>query len=252
MHASDHLKIVAIVQARLGSTRLPGKVLMEVLGKPLLGYLIDRVKTAKLIHEVVVATTTLKNDDQIALFCEQMHVPCFRGSVDDVLERFLGAAQMLSADVIVRITGDCPLMAPEVIDKVVSRYLSHYPVVDYVSNTLKRSYPRGLDVEVFSYTSLKTAADKARLASEREHVTPYIYHHSELFTTESVIDNGDHSQLRWTVDTPEDFELISKLIAALYPQKPHFTFEDLLHILERHPEWQHINSHIQQKSEGAH
>lgn len=247
MHTSDNLKIVVIVQARQGSTRLPGKVMLPVLNKPLLGYLIDRVKGSKLIHEVIVATTELENDDSIVLFCEQMHIPCFRGSVADVLGRYLAAAQMASADVIVRITGDCPLACPEVIDKVVSRYLSHYPLVDYVANTVKRTYPRGLDVEVFSYACLKTAAEKSKLASEREHVTPYIYHHPDIFNIESVVDSADHSHFRWTVDTPEDFQLISKLISTLYPQKPLFTFEDLLHLLQRHPEWQHINSQIQQK-----
>lgn len=250
VHSSDHLKIVVIVQARQGSTRFPGKVMMEVLDKPLLGYLIDRIKGSKLVHEVVIATTALENDDAIALFCEQMHVQCFRGSVDDVLSRYLGAAQMVSADVIVRITGDCPLACPEVIDKVVSRYLSHYPLVDYVANTVKRTYPRGLDVEVFSYACLNTAAQKSTLISEREHVTPYIYHHPELFNIESVVDSADHSHFRWTVDTPEDFQLISKLISTLYPQKPLFTFEDLLHLMQRHPEWHHINSQIKQKELG--
>lgn len=247
MHSSENLKVVVIIQARQESTRLPGKVMMEVLDKPLLGYLIDRVKESKLVQEVIVATTEIESDDAIALFCAQQQIPCFRGSVEDVLARYLAAAQMTSADVIVRITGDCPLICPEVIDKVISRYLSHYPVVDYVSNTVKRTYPRGLDVEVFSYACLNTAAQKSTSPSEREHVTSYIRHHPESFNSESVVDSADHSHFRWTVDTPEDFQLISKLISTLYPQKSNFNLADLLQLMQRHPEWQHINSHIEQK-----
>lgn len=247
MHSSDNLKVVVIIQARQGSTRLPGKAMMEVLGKPLLGYLLERVKRSKLVHDIIVATTELQNDDAIAAFCRQENVRCYRGSVEDVLARYLDAAQEASADVIVRVTGDCPVICPEIIDKAVSGYLSHYPIVDYVSNTVKRTYPRGMDVEVFSYACLKTAAAKSVSAADREHVTPYIYRHPEQFNIESIVDSADHSHFRWTVDTPEDFTLISKLISALYPLKKEFSFEDLLHLMQRHPDWSGINSHVSQK-----
>ena len=247
MSLTQNLEVVAIIQARQGSTRLPGKVMKEVLGKPLLGYLIERAKRAKLLNKIVVATTRLKEDDAIAKFCESHSIPCYRGDVEDVLGRFLGAAQDYSADVIVRLTGDCPLLDPNVIDKVVATYLQLYPKIDYVSNTLERTYPRGLDTEVFSLESLKIADREATTETEREHVTSFIYGHPERFKLSSVKGEGDTSRFRWTVDTPDDFRLIETLLKAIYPQNPNFTLDDLLFLVQRNPEWQKINSHIQQK-----
>lgn len=241
------LNVVAIIQARQGSTRLPGKVMMKVLGKPLLEYLIDRVKRAQLLKKIVVATTVLKEDDLIAEFCEAYSIPCYRGAVEDVLGRYLGVAQQFSADVIVRLTGDCPLLDPEVIDKVVASYFRQYPKVDYVANTLIRTYPRGLDVEVFSFESLKIADREAKSTSDREHVTAFIYKHPEQFILSSVTGEEDKSRFRWTVDTEDDFRLIETLIKAIYPHNPNFTLDDLLSLVQCHPEWQQINSHIQQK-----
>lgn len=238
---------VAIIQARQGSTRLPGKVMMEVLGKPLLDYLIERVKRAKFLKKIVVATTYLKEDDAIAEFCESHSVPCYRGEIEDVLGRYLGAAQFFSADVIVRLTGDCPLLDPDVIDQVIATYFRLYPKIDYAANTLERTYPRGLDVEVFSLDSLKIADREAKSTADREHVSSYIYSHPERFLLASVTANENTSRFRWTVDTWEDFLLIETLIKAIYPQNPNFTLTDLLSLVQRNPEWQKINSHIQQK-----
>jgi spore coat polysaccharide biosynthesis protein SpsF len=220
---------------------------MEVLGKPLLAYLFERVKRAKLLKKIVVATTILKEDDLIAEFCEAYSIPCYRGEVEDVLGRYLGAAQQFSADVIVRLTGDCPLLDPDVIDKVVTSYFQLYPKIDYVANTLERTYPRGLDVEVFSLESLKIADREVKSAADREHVTSFIYKHPERFILSSVTDEKNTSRFRWTVDTQDDFRLIETLIKAIYPHNPNFTLDDLLSLVQCHPEWQQINSHIQQK-----
>lgn len=240
-------KIVAIIQARQGSTRLPGKVMMEVQGKPLLGYQLERVKSSTLLNQVIVATTTLPMDDIIADYCAGRQVACYRGCVEDVLKRYRDAAQRYSADVIVRLTADCPLIDPAIIDKVISFYLSD-PSLDYASNTLKRTYPRGMDVEVFSFGALKLADELAVRLGDREHVTSYIYHHPQRFKIGSVENAVDYSPYRWTVDTPEDFELINLLISGLYRQNPQFGFKEILEIMEKHPEWARINAHIQQKA----
>jgi spore coat polysaccharide biosynthesis protein SpsF len=241
------VKVVAIIQARQGSTRLPKKAMMKILEKPLLGYVIERVGYAKLIDEIVVATTVSPEDDVIEALCRKMHVRCFRGSEDDVLSRYFGAARMTQADVIVRITADCPLMDPEVIDKVVGRFLDASPDIDYVSNTLERTYPRGMDVEVISSKCLEIAMAQARAVEEREHVTLYIYRHPEQFSLISVVHSSNQSYFRWTVDTSEDFLLIKKLIESLYPQNSCFTLEDLVVMMELHPDWKNINANIDQK-----
>lgn len=240
-------KVVAIIQARQGSTRLPGKTMKNILGRPLLKYLLERVSQAKMLQETIVATTNLQNDDPIAKFCEDNSVLCLRGDIDDVLGRYLAAAHLTAAQIVVRITGDCPLLAPEVIDKVVAHYLALYPEIDYVSNTLVRTYPRGMDVEVFSFESLKIAAERATKASEREHVTSFIYNHPELFRLANVLNEKDNSHLRWTVDTKEDFELVEKLIENLYPLNNSFTYIELLKAMTEHPEWHAINSGVLQK-----
>lgn len=239
--------IVGIIQVRQGSTRLPGKAMKKVLGKPLLGYLLERVARSEWLNAVVAATTALPEDDVIEHFCQTSGVACFRGSSEDVLGRYLAAAQLMSADVIVRITGDCPLIDPEVIDLVIKEYMDIYPEIDYASNTLERTFPRGMDVEVISYEALNSAARHTTKISDREHVTPYIYTHPELFTLHSIKDSDNHADLRWTVDTLDDFQLVSNLINALYPENSNFTYEDLLRAMQLHPEWAAINSHVEQR-----
>lgn len=237
--------IVAIIQARMGSTRLPGKILKNVLGKPLLGYLIDRLKGSRHVNKIVIATTDQKQDDPIAVYAKNQNVEVFRGSEDDVLDRYAKAAKQSGAGVVVRITSDCPLIDPSVIDRGVQIFLDND--ADYVTNTLTRTYPRGMDVEVFSREALEIAADKAIAKEEREHVTPYIVRHPDLFKQRNFIYSHDNSSLRWTVDTQEDFMLISKLIELVYPENPDFTLEDLLLINQKHPELKLINAHIEQK-----
>jgi spore coat polysaccharide biosynthesis protein SpsF len=241
------LRIILIVQARMGSTRLPGKILREVLDKPLLAYEIERLRRVSKVDEVVIATTKNPSDKPVVDFCQHEQVPIFRGSEEDVLDRFFRAAKAFSADVVVRVSGDCPLIDHNIVDEVIQFYLDHYPEYTYVSNTLERTYPRGLDVEVFSFEALKKTAKEAVKPEEREHVTPYIYGYPDRFALGSVIHSPDLSGHRWTVDTEEDFELIDKLLRVLYPVKPDFTMEDVLGQLDDHPEWASINAHIQQK-----
>jgi spore coat polysaccharide biosynthesis protein SpsF len=241
------MKIGIIIQARMGSTRLPGKSLKEVLGRPLLAYLIDRLKRVKGSPPIILATTTKAADNVLINYASGMEIDSFRGSEDNVLERFYLAAKARHLDVIVRVTADCPLIDPAVIDQTIKTYVENYPKIDYVSNTLTRTYPRGMDVEVFSFRALERAYREATQKDELEHVTPYIYRHPEIFALKGVEFGTDQSQHRWTVDTPEDFELIRRLIEALYPKNPHFSLGDLLKQMESHPEWAAINSHIQQK-----
>ena len=242
------MKTVIIVQARMTSTRLPGKVLKTVLGKTLLEYQIERLQRVKLADQIVIATTTNENDQSIIDLCQRISIPYYCGSEEDVLSRYYEAATLYKADTVVRLTSDCPLIDPTVIDEVINYFNKHK--CDYISNTLDRTYPRGMDTEVFPYKILKEAFEKAIELPEREHVTPFIYHRPEQYCLESVKLITDQSQYRWTVDTPEDFELIEKILSVLYPANPEFSMQDCLELLQKHPEWEEINSHIEQKAYG--
>lgn len=236
----------AFIQARMGATRLPGKPLLKVLGRPLLSYLIERLKRAKSLDEVIVVTSTSPRDDAIETEALKNGVKCFRGSEENVLERFYQAAQHYHPEVIVRITADCPLIDPAVIDAAVNSFkLGPY---DYVSNALERTYPRGMDVEVFSFKALAESYLNAKENYEKEHVTPYIYRHPQNFVIGHQKQPENHSEWRWTVDTQEDFAVVSKLLASLYPKKPNFTLHDLTTLFLQHPEWLAMNSHIIQKT----
>jgi spore coat polysaccharide biosynthesis protein SpsF len=241
------MKTVIIVQARMTSSRLPGKVLKTVLGKPLLEYQIERLKRVKLADEIVIATTTNDTDQPIVDLCKRLAVPYFRGSEEDVLARYHGAAVEHHADLIVRVTSDCPLIDPHVIDKVIKTYQYACPVYDYVSNCRERYYPRGMDTEVFSFSALDEAFHEATIPPDREHVTPFIAMRPERFKQVNVTYHEDQSRHRWTVDTQEDFLLISKIIEELYPLNKEFTLKDVLDVLQCHPGWHLINAHIEQK-----
>ncbi len=241
------LRIVVIVQARMGATRLPEKPLKQIMHRPLLSYQLERLRRAQTVAEVVVATTTAAADQAIVDLCLAEGVSVYRGSEQDVLDRYYQAAKLFQADVIVRVTGDCPLIDPAVLDRLVSDYIEHFPAYDYISNAIVRTYPRGLDVEVFSFKSLEIAASQARRPEEREHVTPYFYEHPELFALKNIANATDASDQRWTVDTAEDFLLIGHIITALYPENPGFGMQDILELLGRHPEWEALNRHIKQK-----
>jgi spore coat polysaccharide biosynthesis protein SpsF len=237
-------KVVCIIQARLGSTRLPGKVLKPILGEPMLVWDVTRARRARLVDEIVIATTEHSQDDAIVDLCQSQGWLFWRGSEDDVLDRYYQAASTFQADIIVRITSDCPLIDPNVIDFAIASHRSSAPLVDYTSNATMRSYPRGLDVEVFNRDALERAWREDHSAW-REHVTPYIYHHPEMFRLQTVQNPVDYSHHRWTVDTPEDLALIEKI----YQHFGHgdFTWQGVLALLEQHPDWVEINAHIEQK-----
>ncbi|CAM4389675.1 glycosyltransferase family protein [Paenibacillus alkaliterrae] len=241
------MKVAAIIQARMNSTRLPGKVLKKILGKTLLEYQIERIKRAKSIDQIIIATTTKESDNPIVELCQQLEIPFYRGSEEDVLRRYYETALTFHIDAVVRLTSDCPLIDPYVIDKIVYYFLENQSHIDYVSNTLTRTYPRGMDTEVMSLEALKMANAHAVEPADREHVTAYLYRHPEQFRLASIHYQTNESQHRWTVDTPEDFQLIQKVITELYLTAPHFTFEDVLKVLKNHPEWSEINAHIEQK-----
>jgi spore coat polysaccharide biosynthesis protein SpsF len=178
--------------------------------------------------------------------CENWQISCFRGSEDDVLDRYYHAALEFEAEAVVRVTSDCPLIDPGVISRVVAAFSENHPKYDYVANTLERTFPRGLDVEVFSVEAL-TRAFRNATGGQREHVTRHMYESPNEYKLKNVTYRTDQSSHRWTVDTPEDFELIRKIIETLFPKKPEFTLEDCLELLGRHPEWTRINRHIKQK-----
>lgn len=239
------MKIVAMIQARTSSTRLPGKVLREIEDKTMLARVVERVQRAKKIDELLVATTDRAADDAILEECKRLAVKVSRGDQDDVLDRYYRAAQLAKAEVIVRITSDCPLIDPAVIDKTVDAFVEAKP--DYASNALERTYPRGLDTEVFSFTALSRAWQEAHKPYERSHVTPYIYEHPEKFKLLSVTGQADFSSHRWTVDTTEDLEFV-RAIYARFKENPEFSGRDVLDLLEREPELAEINRGVMQKA----
>lgn len=241
------MKVVIINQARMTSTRLPAKVLKQVLSKPLLEYQIERLQRVKLADQIVIATTTNDTDQPIIDLCDRLSVTSYRGSEDDVLARYHGAAIAHQADAVVRVTSDCPIIDPQVIDQVIRFYLDKHSEYDYVSNCLERTYPRGMDTEIFSFKVLDEAFKQATTQADREHVTPFIYRQPNRYKLGQVNYFENQGDYRWTVDMPEDFELIKKIIENLYPFSPDFTLEDCLSLLFQNPDWNMINKHIEQK-----
>lgn len=245
------MRIAIIVQARMASTRLPGKILKTVLGKPLLAYQVERLRRVQQADSLVIATTVEPQDDAIVSLCDKLKVNAFRGSEEDVLSRYYEAAREEKADAVVRVTSDCPLIDPALIDTVISAFKKSDNKPDYVANTLQRTYPRGCDCEIFSFAVLEQADREATERPDREHVTRFFYRHPERFRLENVAYTKDYSQHRWTVDTPEDFELIRHMLEALYPIKPEFTLQDCLDLMAQHPDWAEINRAVVQKRDGS-
>ncbi len=234
--------IVGIIQARTSSSRLPGKVLKPILGQPMLTLQLERLKRVSRMDALVVATSDLPEDDAIERLCRDAATPCFRGSLDDVLDRVHGAARQYGATVVVRLTADCPLTDPDLIDDLIEFFeAGDY---DYASNTLEPTWPDGLDAEVMRFAVLETAWREAASGSEREHVTLFLYNHPTRFKLGSFKNRTDMSGLRWTVDEPEDFELVSQIYQALYEEQPAFGTADILAYLKAHPELSALNSQI--------
>jgi len=240
------MNIVAILQARCSSTRLPNKVLKPLLGKPMIQHQIERLNRSKLINKLVVATSVHLSDKPLIELCDSLKLDCYAGDLENVLDRFYNAALKSKADIVVRLTGDCPLIDPVIVDAVISKHLSEH--CDYTSNIEPETFPDGLDVEVFSFSALKDAWENATLLSECEHVTPYIRKNTK-FSKNAYISPVDYSHFRWTVDEPRDFDFVEKVYSILGAKEQYFDSQAVLRLLEKHPELADINGQIQ-RNEG--
>ncbi len=241
------MKALIIIQARMTSTRLPGKILKSILGKPMLEFEIERLRRMKSKLPIMIATTRLADDDPTVVLAQRLGLSFYRGSESDVLSRYYEAAKSAQVDAIVRVTADCPLIDPEVVEEIYSFFAATR--ADYASNTINRTYPRGLDAEVFTFKALEEAYKEATTSYDREHVTPFIRNKPTRYKVQSLsLVSEDFAKHRWTVDTEEDFELIRRIFEDLYPRQPEFSWRDVLALLEHHPEWIKLNAHIEQKA----
>jgi spore coat polysaccharide biosynthesis protein SpsF len=225
---------LAILQARMASSRFPGKVLAPMAGQPMVIRQLERIQRAMTLDGIVVATSTDAHDDELAEAVRAAGYPVVRGPLEDVLARFIAVIEEFTPDTVVRLTADCPLISPVVIDAVVTRF--HECGADYVSNTMVPTFPDGLDVEVVRAQVLREVAGIATDPPEREHVTLGVYRRPDRYRIENVRREGDLSSLRWTVDTPDDYAFVSAIYNELHPLKPDFDLPDVLAYLERHPE----------------
>jgi spore coat polysaccharide biosynthesis protein SpsF len=238
------MKTVAIIQARMGSTRLPGKVMKEISGEPMLSRVVNRTRRARLLDDVMVATSTEVSDDTIEDYCRHISAPVFRGCELDVLDRYYRAAQFHGADVVVRITSDCPLIEPEIIDRSVTEFMEQCP--DYASNGMVRTFPRGLDVEVMSLAALERAWSEATEGYQRVHVTPYLYQSSH-FRLLNIVNDVDYSCHRWTVDTALDLDFVRAVYRRLGPADT-FNWREVIRLVEEEPALAEINRSVAQKA----
>jgi len=234
-------KIVAMIQARMGSTRLPGKVAMPLGNSTVLEQVVKRVSRAKTVNEVILVTTLSFDDLALVRVCADRNIRVFCGSENDVLDRYYQAAKLVNPDHIIRITADCPLMDPSIIDLIVNRHLKSD--VDYTSNVLKETYPDGLDVEVFKFHALEKAWKESKKISDREHVTLYIRNNPDLFQLNSVENKNDMSSLRWTLDEPQDYDFLQKVYQA-FDGNETFGMDDVMTLLQKKPYLLEINQDI--------
>lgn len=241
-------KVVAIIQARMGSTRLPGKVLADIGGKPMLAHLVDRIQSSLYLDEIVIATTQDASDEPVLDFCTSHQLPCFRGDQFDVLDRYYRTSLSHQAGIVVRLTADCPLLDGELMDQVVHAHREQQ--VDFTTNRLpppwKRSFPIGLDIEVANFSALEKAWIQANQPYEREHVMPYLYNQPGRFKTLVLQNEPDLGNERWTVDTPSDLEMI-RIVFHHFRNQPGFRWNDVKLFLEEHPEVVTINQNVQHK-----
>ena len=240
------MRVVCIIQARMGSTRLPGKVTLDLAGEPMLVRDMNRVARSKILDQIVIATTENPADDEIVALCEDRNWAYYRGSELDVLDRYYQAAKLHRSDVVVRITSDCPLIDSDIIDQVINDYFDKLPKLDYASNIMpERTFPRGLDTEVMSFKALEKIWHEDDNPAWREHVTPYIHHHPDIFKCHGVMNDEDLSHMRWTVDTPEDLDFVRHI----YDHFGHdnFSWHAVLDLLGNHPDWLDINRDVIQK-----
>jgi spore coat polysaccharide biosynthesis protein SpsF len=243
------MKTVAIVQGRMASSRLPDKILKGIGGQPMLAWVVERARRATKIDQVVVATTTEASDDPVEAFCRERGYLCYRGSMHDVLDRFYQAARLYQADVVVRFTADCPLLDPGLVDHVLAEFFK--AGADFAANRLPppftRTYPIGLDTEVCTFAALERAWKETTAQHDREHVMPYLYEVDGRFKVVRVESEKDYGWMRWTVDTPQDLELIRQ-VAARLADRPNFTWLDVVEVFEREPELAQINSSVQHRT----
>jgi spore coat polysaccharide biosynthesis protein SpsF len=241
-------RVVVIIQARMGSTRLPGKVLADLAGRPMLGWIFERACRARRADTVVVATTTDSGDDAVAEFCAANGYEFVRGHPTDVLDRYIQAAREFEADVIVRLTGDCPLSDPELIDQAVDAFLASDPPADLIANRLPdgRTFPIGLDIEVCSRRALERAWREAQEPHQREHVMPYLYDVPGRFRVVRLNHDPDYVNLRWTVDTAEDLEAVRR-IAAHFGGRIDFSWTEVVELVKANPSLMEINAAVQHK-----
>jgi spore coat polysaccharide biosynthesis protein SpsF len=235
---------VAVIQARMGSTRLPGKVLREIAGRPMIDWVVGWARQISTVDKVVVATSVLEREAPLVEHLNEEGIPVLRGPEDDVLARYVKAMETNEADAVVRLTGDCPLLMPEVSERVIQAFLEED--CDYASNTIERTYPRGLDTEVLSPEALRRSDNEATEAADREHVTRYIRRRPDRFSLCSVTTEKDRSDLRWTVDEGADLTLVRKIYSEMDGMV--FGYHDVLQLLEAHPEWTDINRDVEQKA----
>ncbi len=242
------VKVVAIVQARVGSSRLPGKVLADIGGVPMLKHVLERAARVGGVNEVALATTDRSDDDPLVELCRELGFGAYRGHATDVLDRYYRAARSVNADVIVRITGDCPLLDPRVSEETLEAFLSAEPPLDFAANRLPdhRTYPIGLDTEVCSMSALESAWSEAEEPHQREHVMPFLYENPDRFRTRVVDAPGDWGDLRWTVDTQEDLEFVRAVFNAFAPRTS-FSWREVLALLERRPELAAINRDVRHR-----
>lgn len=235
--------IAGILQVRTGSTRLPLKVLKEIKGKTLIELYVERVIRSKLMDNIIIATTVSDSDDIIENIANKINIDCFRGSENDLVDRYYQCSKRYGVDVIVRLCNDDPFVDYEVIDEAIDLLINKK--ADWVTNHLRPTYPEGLDIDVFSFSLLKEMWENASLKSEREHVFPYVYNNIDRFNVISMEQEKDYSDLRWTLDYEEDFKMVEKVYGYLYNDKRIFLQNDILELLEIHPEIKNINSNIE-------
>ncbi|MEJ2165384.1 MAG: glycosyltransferase family protein [Desulfobacterales bacterium] len=237
---------LAILQARMSSTRLPGKVMEPILGRPMIERQIERLMRCRRVDQLIMATSNHPADDDLEILCRRLGVPCFRGDLENVLDRFYQAAKPYNPKHVVRLTGDCPLTDPRLIDELIDFYLESQ--CDYASNCQEPTLPDGLDAEIFSFAALTQSWQEAVLPSHLEHVTSFIRSHPERFKIGLYKYHKNLSDLRWTVDEPEDLQFAVKVYDKLYPADAEFCTEDILALLEREPELKEINCRFERNS----
>ena len=242
-------RVVAIIQARMTSMRLPGKVLADLGGQPILSWIVRRARRTTGIDQVIIATSVAAEDAIIASFCKEMGYDCVRGELHDVLDRYIMAAHKFDAGVIVRLTGDCPLIDPEMLVDNLQTFLAANPPLDFATNRLPgdRTIPIGLDAEFCTIGALETAWREAEEPHQREHVMPYFYEHPEKFRILHIKHVPSYGQYRWTVDTPEDLDLMRKIVS--YFSGDDFSWKEVLALFESHPELAQINAAVRHKTQ---